>query len=307
MKRIGLEYFQKYYAVYPGIVEDVEDPEKRGRIKISMPSIFGAGKPLAQWAVPQGADLAGQATGSFFPPYVGDVVDVTFENGNINVPRYMGGFWAVGELPPEFLSSYTKVKGWVFKSKQKILIDESPGKLKISIENGNTGAFFVLDDTAGNEGIYLQHPKGSLVQIDKDGSIVEATSAGNLIYMNNKKSEILMISPDGSFIKIGNGILISDPTGKNFININKDTLEINSKNMVQSAQNVGFNSATVGLGSNAVLSAVIGENLEAYLTLVHTALVALGQAQVPLPSLFNLNPITSFRSDYVKIKSNIPV
>lgn len=306
LKVAGLEFFQKYYAIYPGVVEDNKDPDKMGRVKISMPTILGPNKPLAQWAMPMGRDLAGKDTGCFFPPYIGDVVDVMFENGNINVPRYMGGFWAMNELPADFLEGYPNVKGWVFKSKQKITIDESPGKLKISIVNGDQGAFVVLDDTDGSEGIYIQHKSGSLVQIDKDGSLILATKNGNLLFQNDKDKETTIVAPDGTFMKLGNkGIIISDSTGANFLNINDKTVEINAKDLILTAQNINNNAANVGIGKNAVFSAVLGEPLITWLSAhVHNVITPIPGTPVSPPTV--PPPVPLILSTAVKIKSNIP-
>jgi hypothetical protein len=148
IKKIGLEYFDRYYSVYPGIVMDNVDPEKRGRIRVSLPTIFGDGIPIVGWVNPSDSLLAGPATGVFFPPYKDQMVDIIFENGDINFPRYLGGFWAIGELPPEF--SYTAegpmVRGFVFKSGQKILIDETTGALKISVINKDAKVVITEDN-----------------------------------------------------------------------------------------------------------------------------------------------------------------
>jgi hypothetical protein len=152
LKHIGLEYYNKYYAIYPAIVEDTNDPEKRGRIKISLPSILEEGEILSNWCDPAGQPLAGDQTGQFMPPYEGDVVDVVFENGDLNFPKYFGGFWAQEELPPDFSDGYGEngpdVRGWVFKSGQKILVDETDGQEVITIYNKD-GSTIVMDSADG--------------------------------------------------------------------------------------------------------------------------------------------------------------
>jgi Type VI secretion system/phage-baseplate injector OB domain len=148
IRKFGLEWVQRYYGKYPGIVVSIDDPEQRGRIQIQVPSILGPGITHAAWAEPHLNDIAGFETGSFFPPYEGDVVDVFFENGNLSYPRYKGGYWEVGELPDDFTASYGNVRGWVFQSKQKIIIDETEGARKIRIEDPS-GLIIVVDETAG--------------------------------------------------------------------------------------------------------------------------------------------------------------
>lgn len=148
LKTLGLEIFGRYYATYPGTVMDNNDPLQIGRIKITLPGIFGnITHPI--WAVPHYNNLAGKGTGEFFPPYIGETVDVFFENGDPEYPRYKGGFWDQGELPPDFTASYPNIKGWVFKSGIKILIDE----------------------TSGSEKITVVHKSGSMMTFNPDGSV----------------------------------------------------------------------------------------------------------------------------------------
>jgi hypothetical protein len=148
VKHLGLEFYGKYYSVYPGKVEDTNDPEQRGRIKISLPSILREGEVLENWCDPAGMPFAGAGVGQFMPPYVGEIVDVFFENGDINFPRYTGGYWAQGELPQDFISGYgdqgPQVRGWVFKSGQKILVDETQGSEKITVSQPD-GSSVVLN------------------------------------------------------------------------------------------------------------------------------------------------------------------
>ena len=67
LKNVGLEFYNKYYAVYPAIVEDNNDPEKRGRIRISLPSILEDGEILGNWCDPTAMSIAGNQTGAFMP------------------------------------------------------------------------------------------------------------------------------------------------------------------------------------------------------------------------------------------------
>ncbi len=131
LRRFGLEYFGRYYSIYDGLVTDVDDPEKRGRIRVQVPSILGEGEELAQWVLPYVRDLAGNKSGSFFPPDVGDLVKIGFDHGHIEYPYYVGGYWAQNELDSGFTEGYPKVRGWTFKSGQKILVDGNTDKLKI--------------------------------------------------------------------------------------------------------------------------------------------------------------------------------
>lgn len=144
LKRLGLEFYGRYYAVYPGVVSSIDDPERRGRIRIQLPTLLGNGKDHHAWAEPHYAALAGQNTGEFMVPYVGDFVSVMFENGDVNFPIYCGGTYAREELSADFTANYGMVRGWRFKNGTKILVDEKEGEERILIEN-NKGTKILID------------------------------------------------------------------------------------------------------------------------------------------------------------------
>ena len=156
LRNFGLEYFNRYYSVYPGIVTDVSnDPDQRGRIKVKMPTLFGE-QEIAQWVLPIANPMAGAKTGAFFPPYLGDTVLILFDHGDLDYPFYIGGFWAQEEMPDSFKESYSNIRGYEFKSGQKILVNETEGKIQIKLSNDDT-AFIKIDNTDGAEGIYIEH------------------------------------------------------------------------------------------------------------------------------------------------------
>lgn len=309
IQKLGLEYYGRYYSVYHGIVTDVDDPDQRGRVKIVVPSLLDDDQELPEWADPIGRDLAGDGTGSFFPPYVGDVVEVMFEHGDIEYPLYMGGYWGDEELPEDFAANYPNTKGWVFGSGQKILIDEEEGKQKISLINGE-GAFLVLDDTDGSEGIYLQHTKaGSVLQITKEGNIILASKSGNLVFINEEKGEVSIKSADGSVVSVGEKVVVSDSTGKSTISMTGDKLEINAdSDVVLSCKNATINSTSVAIGANASMHATIYEMLEVIFD-GHIHQTVLGPTTPPTPPLTmsatSAIPAQSAKASAVTIKGNI--
>jgi len=92
----------RVFGKYRGFVVDNADPEKRGRLKIKVPSVLGD-ETVTGWAmpcVPYGGD-ANQ--GFLFIPEVDAGVWVEFEEGNLELPIWVGTFWSapgrVSELP----------------------------------------------------------------------------------------------------------------------------------------------------------------------------------------------------------------
>jgi uncharacterized protein involved in type VI secretion and phage assembly len=75
-----------------GIVTDVEDPVRKGRLQIELP--LGSG--LKQWAHvmrPFGTTEAAQ-------PQPGDELVVAFEHGDARFPVILGGLWKREDEPP---------------------------------------------------------------------------------------------------------------------------------------------------------------------------------------------------------------
>lgn len=163
-RKFGLEALGRYYSQYPGFVTNTQDPEKRGRILVELPTLLGVGQVHPSWAEPHFNPIAGLNSGEFFPPYIGDRVDVFFEHGDLNHPRYKGGRWEKGDLPTDFQGNYGNIRGWVFRNGTKILVDE----------------------TVGSEKITVLHKSGSVMTWNPDGSIsIKDASGGELLSLKS--------------------------------------------------------------------------------------------------------------------------
>lgn len=90
-----------YYGKYRAKVVDVNDPEKRGRIRVMCPKVLGEAKSAwCEPCIPVAYDLGGD----FAIPKLNEFVWVEFEEGNSNKPLYTGGLWSTNKSPS---SSYT--------------------------------------------------------------------------------------------------------------------------------------------------------------------------------------------------------
>lgn len=169
VRQFGLErVFKRYYSVYRAQVVDNKDPQKRGRVKVKVPSLFGD-FVLPQMVEP--IDFRNSATGKgeFFPPDVDDWVFVQFEGGDQRFPLYCGGWHGKADLDPIFThlgDGTPQVRGYKDKFGNYWIFDQTAGKETIKMfnpsENGNT---FVMD----NLGIRI---------IDKFGNTVDMKQAG---------------------------------------------------------------------------------------------------------------------------------
>lgn len=87
----------KYYGIYQGVVVNIDDPEKRGRIKITCPDVLG-GKTLSAWCDPV-IPVAYDNGGDFYIPPKEETVWVMFIGGDANKPVYLGGWWQKNMSP----------------------------------------------------------------------------------------------------------------------------------------------------------------------------------------------------------------
>lgn len=124
-----------YYGKYRAIVVDVDDPEKRGRIKVTCPKVFGEGKsPWCQPCVPYAYDNGGD----FVLPKLNDFVWVEFEDGDVRYPIYTGGLWAKEKSP---VTDYKKAKdtrqiefagGKIVMTKDNIVVSLGSSKITMT-------------------------------------------------------------------------------------------------------------------------------------------------------------------------------
>ena len=91
-----------YPNLYRGIVEDTNDPKNLGRCRVRVPSLHGAltfPVNILPWARPLVTTHTAKNRGSVILPRVKDVVWVLFEGGDKDYPIYIGGTYALNELP----------------------------------------------------------------------------------------------------------------------------------------------------------------------------------------------------------------
>jgi uncharacterized protein involved in type VI secretion and phage assembly len=171
----------RFYGKYRALVKDNADPEKRGRLRLSVPSVLGP-DVVSGWALPC-TPYAGHADrGFFFIPEVDDGVWVEFESGQLEYPVWVGSFWAKPGGTTEVPAPGS---------------DQQPPTSKII----KTGKHVIeLADADGSEAIIITDTTNSnVITLDANGVVVEDAN-GNKITM-----ESAGITIESSKIKIGSG------------------------------------------------------------------------------------------------------
>ena len=123
----------KMFGVEVGIVTNVKDDQKLGRVKVCFPRL--PGKPESDWVrVVQPA--AGAGRGFYWIPEVNDEVLVAFERGEAHRPYVVGALWNGKDKPMK--GAYTDentTRMIQTKSGHQIILDDKKGDEKIIISD----------------------------------------------------------------------------------------------------------------------------------------------------------------------------
>lgn len=168
-----------YFGKYRGKVTDIDDPTKRGRIKVSVPSVL---KDLELWAMPC-VPYAGASIGFYCIPPVGTGVWIDFEAGDPSYPVWTGCFWADNELPD---TGGAAIKIWK-TDKITVRIDDDNDEIVISTTSGSK---ITLASDVKTESGEATHTVGSAgVSSEKGSGKVEVTSSS--VKVNNGAFEVM--------------------------------------------------------------------------------------------------------------------
>ncbi len=148
---------QQFFGKYRGVVTNNADPLKMGRIRATVPDIYGTNE--SGWAMPC-APFAGRSTGFFALPTVGAGVWVEFEHGDPDYPIWVGAWWGSAEEMPPLVAA----------DPPNVVMVRSAGGSSITISDaGETG--LVLEASTGAKakigaaGIELDNGQGAKVKL----------------------------------------------------------------------------------------------------------------------------------------------
>jgi hypothetical protein len=286
VRKYGLEQLtRRYYGTYRAFVEDVEDPENRGRVRLLVPALGHSAAPENIWARPifPGSSMK---HGHFFPPVKDDQVWCQFEGGDPNMPLYVGGFIAQDQRPDEFDSVLKR--GVRTPLGHYIRYSDEPDDPHITVS-------MALDDQ-GNAGGYLT--------MDKDGSVLIANVNGSHLYLNAKDGQTTLMHETGAMVSM------SDSGGVCVISADGSVVDVTDSVSVITPGDVTLNgggtclikTGTVNLGDGVLLEGVV---LESFLTQVfntHTH-IGVGNLGAPVSTLPPVAPAVPMVHSSGKVKA----
>jgi len=162
---------QKVYGIFTGIVEDNEDPDKEGRVKIRIPWLDDA--TITDWCrVMQ--PYVGPNYGSVWIPEKKSEVVVALWHGDMNEFVVLGGVYNGKDKPPVHKKKTDQdVKMLRTKAGHEIRFDDSAKTMGIQIMTLGGHTVF-LDDQ--NEKITVSTPLGQELVLDDKGKKIELST-----------------------------------------------------------------------------------------------------------------------------------
>jgi hypothetical protein len=263
-------------------VTDTDDPEKRGRIKVTSSSLLGSSDAdVAGWIEPV------WGWGWFTVPDVGESIEIvvaaqgdmdeSFGQASLEEPdiRWRGArMWTTEDgdtprvVPDDFTTTnYGKRRGFATPQGHLLMFDDTEGKEKVTLMW---------------HGVREGADKFGLFTLDEDGSVVMSNINGSLLYMNAKDGELTMVDEHGnSYTSNVDGIKLIDHFS-NIIEMKDGVIQIISQDaVVVTGSDFSASTGSVNLVDGADTPIVRGGDLVSWLA-AHTHVDAMGGTGPPV-------------------------
>jgi hypothetical protein len=252
LTQVSRQVQRRTYGKYRGFVVDNDDPEKRARLRLTVPSVLGT--EVTGWALPcvPFGGLADQ--GWFAVPEPDAQVWVEFEEGDVSRPIWTGTFWQQeADVPTEAAISPPTTR-----------LLKTP-----------SGHLLQFDDKSGEERFFLHHPAGTELEIDKDGNVFLTDAGGSKVTLDAAGGTLKIEDSNGNKMTMeASGTTVEDANG--------NKIEMASAGITVTGQKV------VVKGTQVMLAGEGGEPIikgQSFLTLfaTHVHPTAMGPSGPPVP------------------------
>lgn len=158
----------RFYGKYRGLVVDNDDPEKRGRLRVRVPSLLGA-EVVTGWALPCTPYGGMPGQGFLFIPEVEAGVWVEFEQGDLEHPIWVGTFWSKPGGDSELPKPNKNDAGSEFDEEDEV--QAPPTRKIIKTKKGHT---IQIEDLDGEERIVIiEATNKNMIVMNADGITIQ--------------------------------------------------------------------------------------------------------------------------------------
>lgn len=179
----GAAAAERLAGVTIAVVDDIDDPQKLGRVKVLFPWL--SDDYVSSWArvvVPGG----GPGRGLAWLPESGDEVLVAFEHGDIQFPMVLGGLWNGKDAPPAYQpdQGQQSTRTIVSRTGHQLTLTESASESSIVLATADGALTITLDQTGGelrieaSSGKKLSLKAGGDLTIEAQGKLSLSGQAG---------------------------------------------------------------------------------------------------------------------------------
>lgn len=172
-----------HFGITVGVVTDINDPEKLGRIKVKL--LLRDTSAFETDFIRVMSPMVGQEWGMFFLPEVGDEVLIGFANGDLARPYVLGSLYNSNQKPPITIQD-GKNDTRIIKTKNGNVFSFSDVKDKEKIEIYTPKQIkAILDDE--QEQILLQDKDGkNMVKVDMKNGMVTVAAEKKITLQTGK-------------------------------------------------------------------------------------------------------------------------
>jgi uncharacterized protein involved in type VI secretion and phage assembly len=287
MKSMARALDRRFYGVVEGIVEEIVDPDKEGRVKVRFPWYDDA--TVTEWCRVRQL-YAGPGYGTFFVPEKGDEVLIAFVHGDMRLPIILGGLYNGKDKPPSDRQHDDKKNEKMIRTKagHSLVFDDTKDKEKIVLtskrghvvelhDKDGDGKRFVtvrttkghelaLDDADGGEKVALSSQGGHSVTLDDAAHQIIIRTAGG--------QSVTMDAISGAITIVGAAITLA---GEISVGLEAPALSI-------AGQAISLDAPSVSLGASANNRVVLGDALKTLFN-SHTHPIPGGATGTPTPSM----------------------
>ncbi len=188
-----------------GVVTDINDPEKLGRVKVKLLNRTTSNYETDFIRVM--TPMSGANWGAFFFPEVGDEVLVAFCDGDILKSYVLGSLWNEKRKPPvELKNKKNDIREIKTKSGHSIIFDDGKGEEKITLVTSK-GLNLSLEDKGETITLSDKNNKNKIIIDSKKGSI--SVQASKRIELSTNSAKLILNGSSGSAeLKSGNSLKI---------------------------------------------------------------------------------------------------